>query len=512
MKLFSKNQIVFTAILAGSLPAAHLLSKNYLNMKRKKASLLAKSFGYLLALISYLSFILLVDLWVIPTGIFKQNRVVAYGFVVILFLVIQSIIALCFSLISNKINSKKKSNFPETKCEAYSSISAVPYILVGIAITSYLFIEGPFRFLLFIIYLLPNVYLHHKIKELFTKSGARDVFTTIFIAWVALFPIVMMAYYVNGGVVLRYLRLATFNYLPILLYFLLFYLFNDLILQANKRFKIISEKFVNGNKYKIWTFLAVLLFTVGIMAKGMYNFNNTAINEYHINVSKKDAHINHLKIAMTADIHLSDKTNESFVNQFIKNINSINPDIVLLAGDIIDSRQATERMKVFEQQFSKIKSKMGVFAVEGNHEVFSGEYKRTFYENAGIIVLKDSVLKIQDSFYLIGRKDRRDKERKSIEDLLRLTSDDLPHILLDHQPYKLNNAYNNNIDVQVSGHTHYGQVFPLNFITEQIYELSWGYKKIKNTHFFVTCGAQGWGPQVKTASHSEIMEINIDFE
>ena len=215
---------------------------------------------------------------------------------------------------------------------------------------------------------------------------------------------------------------------------------------------------------------------------------------------------------MTADVHLNDKTNEDFVNQLIKNINFLNPDIVLLAGDIIDSRQVTERMKVFEQQFCKIKSKMGVFAVEGNHEIYSGEYKRTFYENTDIIVLKDSILKIQDSFYLIGRKDRHDNKRKSIEELLRLTSDDLPLILLDHQPYNLNNAYNNNIDIQLSGHTHHGQLFPINLITERIYELSWGYRKIQNTHFFVTCGAQGWGPQVKIGSRSEIMEINIDFE
>ncbi|RLD86147.1 MAG: hypothetical protein DRJ07_01525 [Bacteroidetes bacterium] len=512
MKLFSKNQIVFTAILAGPLPAAYLLSKNYLNIKQKRASLITRAFGYLLALISYLSLILLVDQCLIQSGIFKQNRVVAYGFVVILFLVIQSIIAISFYLVSNKIILKEKLGFPDMMGEMYSSISAVPYLLVGMAITSYLFIEGPFRFLLFIIYLLPNVYLFHKIKELFPKSSAKDVFTTIFIVWIALFPIVMMAYNVNGGVVLRYLRLVTFNYLPVLLYFFLFYLFNDLILLTNRKFKIIPEEFANGNKYKIWTFLTILIFTVVIMAKGMYNFNNTAVNEYHISVSKKDALISHLKIVMTADVHLNDKTNEDFVNQLIKNINFLNPDIVLLAGDIIDSRQVTERMKVFEQQFCKIKSKMGVFAVEGNHEIYSGEYKRTFYENTDIIVLKDSVLKIQDSFYLIGRKDRHDNKRKSIEELLRLTSDDLPLILLDHQPYNLNNAYNNNIDIQLSGHTHHGQLFPINLITERIYELSWGYRKIQNTHFFVTCGAQGWGPQVKIGSRSEIMEINIDFE
>jgi uncharacterized protein len=125
--------------------------------------------------------------------------------------------------------------------------------------------------------------------------------------------------------------------------------------------------------------------------------------------------------------------------------------------------------------------------------------------------MRDSVIEVANSFSIIGRRDRHDHNRKTIKELFKNTSGSLPVMILDHQPYNLENIYNENIDIAFSGHTHHGQLFPLNFIIKQIYEISWGYKKIKNTHFFVTCGAQGWGPQVKTASRSEIMEIDVNF-
>nr|MDA3865836.1 metallophosphoesterase [Salinivirgaceae bacterium] len=209
--------------------------------------------------------------------------------------------------------------------------------------------------------------------------------------------------------------------------------------------------------------------------------------------------------------HFGELTNKYFITQFIDKINAINPDIVLLAGDIVEAEQSSSKMEFFEAQLREIKTKYGVYAIEGNHDIYSRKNSYNFLENANVKILRDTVIKIEKSFYLIGRKDRHNRKRQSIPNLLKNTCDSLPVFLLDHQPYNLENTYNNDINIQFSGHTHHGQLFPLNFITEKIYELSWGYRKIQNTHFFVTCGAQGWGPQVKTASQSEIIEVDIDF-
>jgi hypothetical protein len=110
-----------------------------------------------------------------------------------------------------------------------------------------------------------------------------------------------------------------------------------------------------------------------------------------------------------------------------------------------------------------------------------------------------------------GRNDRHFGSRKTLPELLQEASENLPILLLDHRPADLEAVIHSSVDVQFSGHTHNGQLFPFNFMAKREYELSWGHKKKGNTHFFVTCGIQGWGPPVRTAGVSEIMLINIDF-
>ena len=130
---------------------------------------------------------------------------------------------------------------------------------------------------------------------------------------------------------------------------------------------------------------------------------------------------------------------------------------------------------------------------------------------AGIRMLQDAVLKIDGAFYLAGRNDARSRNRKSIEELLQTAPDDLPVILLDHRPTGLDRVSQSHVDIQLSGHTHQGQLFPINIVVRRQYELSWGYRKIRQTHFFVTSGVQLWGPPVRTAGASEILVINVIF-
>ena len=87
-----------------------------------------------------------------------------------------------------------------------------------------------------------------------------------------------------------------------------------------------------------------------------------------------------------------------------------------------------------------------------------------------------------------------------------------PIILMDHQPFGLNEAVAEGIDLQLSGHTHFGQLWPINYIVRAIYELAWGYKKIANTHFYVSDGVGTWGPPVRVGNRPEIVSIHITFQ
>ena len=123
---------------------------------------------------------------------------------------------------------------------------------------------------------------------------------------------------------------------------------------------------------------------------------------------------------------------------------------------------------------------------------------------------------IDNSFYVVGRDDRSirrfaGKDRRPLEDLIAGIDCGLPVILMDHQPLSLHSIADNCIDIQLSGHTHHGQIWPYNFITSMIYEVSYGYTQIGNTHFYVSAGYGTWGPPIRTSGRPEIVEIVLHF-
>jgi hypothetical protein len=147
--------------------------------------------------------------------------------------------------------------------------------------------------------------------------------------------------------------------------------------------------------------------------------------------------------------------------------------------------------------------------VLGNHDRFAGA-RADFFEKAGIRILRDEVVKIDDAFYLAGRLDGgRNAGRKSAASVLAGATEDLPLILLDHRPTDLEAVSRTRTDIQLSGHTHHGQLFPINLITDREYELSWGHLQKGSTHFYVTSGIQLWGPRVRTIGYSEIMVLDV---
>lgn len=152
----------------------------------------------------------------------------------------------------------------------------------------------------------------------------------------------------------------------------------------------------------------------------------------------------------------------------------------------------------------------------GNHEYYSGlERSLKALRNAGIVVLEDEAVKIGESFYLVGRKDRTAEERgggrKPLAEIVNSCNPALPIILLDHQPVRLEEAEKAGIDLQLSGHTHNGQLFPFNLLNERFYEVNWGYLRKSKTHYFVSCGAGTWGPPIRTAGHSEVVRLRVTF-
>ncbi|HET6513270.1 MAG TPA: metallophosphoesterase, partial [Candidatus Kapabacteria bacterium] len=202
--------------------------------------------------------------------------------------------------------------------------------------------------------------------------------------------------------------------------------------------------------------------------------------------------------------------------QFVDKINAQDPDIVLLAGDVVDGALAPVVRRDLGKILGQIKSKHGVFAVTGNHE-YIGTVEATvkYLELHGIRVLRDEVIEVAD-LSIIGREDLSfnrayGRRRTELSELVANLDKTKPIIMMDHQPFHLEQAEQNGIDFQLSGHTHHGQFWPINHITNRVYEVSWGYKLKSNTHVYVSCGAGTWGPPVRIGSSPEIMRVEMTF-
>jgi predicted MPP superfamily phosphohydrolase len=299
--------------------------------------------------------------------------------------------------------------------------------------------------------------------------------------------------------------------LPYLFYLFLTVLFIDIVLGINHLVRMVPISTIKNPTFRNTLVVTILTVPFLIVTIGAFWHGNIQISSYRIDIPRKSSDLNHLKIAFAADLHLKGIADQEIVDTFVTIINSLKPDLVLLVGDIIEGDRQDAEMTVLEQTLRKINSTYGVYAAYGNHELHGGMSKLNFFDNSSIKMLQDSFIQIDKSFYLAGRNDSRSNARKTIEALFNGMQNDLPIIILAHRPSDFGDVSRTNVDVQVSGHTHNGQLFPLNYITSNLYDLSWGHKKINNTHFFVTSGLQAWGPAVKTTGTSEIVVIDIDF-
>ena len=328
----------------------------------------------------------------------------------------------------------------------------------------------------------------------FLERAFPSIISTVLI-WIGSFWIAFMFYF--------FLSLVAVDLLRLINHFVPFFP------------EIISK---NPEKTKRFTALVIILFVFITVAGGYINTKMIVVQHYKIPVKKSAGNLKSLNIAMASDIHLGTILDSSFLEKVVDKINALNPDIVLLPGDVIDEDIGPVLRDNMGHLLEKIKSKYGVYAVTGNHEYIGGvDAACNYLTSHGIKMLRDSVIKIDNAFYLIGREDIAirqfaHKQRKDLKELLNGVDHSFPLIMMDHEPFKLNEAFENGIDLQLSGHTHNGQLWPMNFLISKIYELGWGYMIKGNTHYYVSCGVGGWGPPIRTGSRPEIVNITLVFK
>lgn len=303
-----------------------------------------------------------------------------------------------------------------------------------------------------------------------------------------------------------------------MLYFFLSIVLIDFFRLLNWRLNFFPQ-FISNNYevVKKYLLVSVIIISSIIILFGYLNTRKIVIKTISLELPQKQSKITELNAVMLSDIHLSTINGEKLLSKIVEKINSLKPDIVFIPGDFVDDRAETLKLEGIGGSLLQIKAKYGVFASTGNHEFINGinNTSRFITEN-GINLIRDTSQLIENSFVIVAREDGSKanftgEKRKSLQEIMNSIDKNYPIILLDHTPFKLEEAEANGVDLQLSGHTHHGQMFPLNFITKMIYEVSWGYKKKNNTQYYVSCGVGTWGPPVRLGSESEIVNLKIKF-
>lgn len=215
-----------------------------------------------------------------------------------------------------------------------------------------------------------------------------------------------------------------------------------------------------------------------------------------------------IKLLLLSDLHLGYNNRREEFGRWVDLVNAEKPDLILIAGDIVDGSMRPLWEEEMHQGFQRLEAP--IYACLGNHELYSGKANAVeFYQKAGIHLLQDTTI-VTGDLCIIGRDDRSNPKRSMLEDIMQNADRSKYCILLDHQPYHLEQAEQQQVDFQFSGHTHHGQIWPISWITEAMYECAHGFTKRGNTNYYISSGMGIWGGKFRIGTRSEYVVLTIE--
>lgn len=287
----------------------------------------------------------------------------------------------------------------------------------------------------------------------------------------------------------------------VLLYVVMAFLALDLL----RLIRVVPASWMHHNGY---TTIAITLTLFAVFLLGNIRYHHKVRAELHLTTAKQLSRP--LQLVLLSDLHLGYHNPRHELARWVDMINREHPDAVLIAGDIIDGSLRPLIEERMADEMRRIAAP--VYACLGNHEYFSGEpLAEQFYREAGITLLRDSAATLAGGdVVVIGRDDLSNCRRLSVADLAAKTDRNRFTILLDHQPYHLEKAEQAGIDFQLSGHTHHGQVWPISWITDALYECAFGEHQRGQTRYYVSSGLGIWGGKYRIGTRSEYVVMEVE--
>jgi uncharacterized protein len=364
--------------------------------------------------------------------------------------------------------------------------------------------------------LIVNLYIFFRTKGVFPENTSAWWITTI-LFWLLAFAYVIGRFTERSGseaIAEGFIKAGSF-WLGAMVYLTLLFLVADILRGLNSIIHFSDYFRFNwlDSKGKVAILLVYGLTSV-ILLIGFINTRFPVVKKVLISFEKKVPE-GSLKVVLASDLHLGMMNSTNSLKKMVSLINNQQADLILLGGDVFDEDLGPVIRNNLGDLLKNLKAKHGVYAVLGNHEFYGNATEAEKYlKDHNIIVLRDSLVVLDNGITIIGREDLTaesmyGRKRKSISQLLDGVNISNPLLMLDHQPYHVAEVAESPVDLQVSGHTHNGQMWPFNYITSAIFDISEGYRKINGTHFYVSSGYGTWGPPIRTNSRSEIIVLEI---
>jgi len=298
------------------------------------------------------------------------------------------------------------------------------------------------------------------------------------------------------------------------LYSIIMFIIRDIFIQLAKVIPFHrTSKWIGNFMFRCGMIAAVTASIITIY--GFMNAKDYKVIDYNVTLDKKESTIDGLNAVFISDAHMGCAVGAKELQIIVDKINAVNPDVIFLGGDFFDDG-TTEQLKEEASEILKgLKSKYGVYYVLGNHECYLDDdaKQESYFLNAGIQVIDDKVVTIDNKFILVGRKDRTNGRTDITKLMNGVETNTLPVILLDHEPIysDMREVAEQGVDLQFSGHTHAGQIFPT-YIFDFLNIQPWyGEYKTGDLQTLVSSGVGAWAVPIRIGSPSEIMYAHIDF-
>lgn len=294
-------------------------------------------------------------------------------------------------------------------------------------------------------------------------------------------------------------------------YLIMLFVVIDLIKLTNKAFNFINKDTLYALTHQNYISLTVIVGGVLLLLfLGNINYHKKRRMHFDIETTKLSPNQKPIRVVAISDLHLGYTIGAAELHEWVQIINDENPDVVVVGGDLIDNNVELVKHMGLDKILRKIEAPMGVFACLGNHEYIAGKEKSIeFHKKAHIKVLQDTTFNVTENLTLIGRDDIHNPNRKPLSSIVNGVHNESFKLLLDHQPSYLEEAEQQNIDLQFSGHTHKGQIFPISLVVEAMFENAHGMIQKGATQIYVSSGIGIWGGKFRIGTHSEYAVFDI---